>query len=86
MPAARNYFAPFLLVLEFVSQFYRKDKAPFKEDLPKLFELLASGNVSPAIAHRLPLLAARKSQELLQAGGVTGKIVLLRELGLSASG
>jgi hypothetical protein len=34
----------------------------------------------------LPLLAARRSQELLQAGGVAGKIVLLRELGLSPSG
>ncbi len=69
-----------------ITALYRKDKAPFKQDLPKLFDLLASGKISPAIAHRLPLLAARKSQELLQAGGVAGKIVLLRELGLSPSG
>ena len=53
-----------------ITALYRKDKAPFKQDLPKLFDLLASGKISPAIAHRLPLLAARKSQELLQAGGV----------------
>jgi len=66
-----------------ISLLYRKDKAPLKEDLPKLFALLASRAIAPVIAHRLPLLAARRSQELLEAGGLTGKIVLLREVGLS---
>lgn len=62
---------------------YRKDKRPVQEDLARLFQLLAAKAISPTIAHRLPLLAARRSQELLLAGGVVGKIAMLRECGLS---
>jgi NADPH:quinone reductase-like Zn-dependent oxidoreductase len=65
-----------------ITLLYRRDKAPLKEDLAKLFALLAARRIKPVVAHRLPLLAVRRSQELLEAGGVTGKIVLLRELGL----
>jgi NADPH2:quinone reductase len=61
---------------------YRSDPAPFKEDLAALFSLLAARRIAPRIAHRLPLLAVRRSQELLEAGGVDGKIVLTREAGL----
>jgi len=66
-----------------ITLLYRRDKAPLKEDLPKLFALLAARKIEPVIAHRLPLLAVRRSQELLEAGGLAGKIVLLREGGLS---
>ena len=62
---------------------YRRDPAPFREDLPRLFELLALRRICPPIARRLPLLAVREAQRLLEEGGVAGKIVLLRELGLS---
>ena len=61
-----------------ITQLYRKDKRPFKEDLPKLFELLAARKIQPRIAARLPLLAGRDAEQLLEAGGVAGKIVLLR--------
>jgi NADPH2:quinone reductase len=64
-----------------ITALYRRDKRPLKEDLPKLFALLGAEKVRPLIAHRLPLLAARRSQELLTAGGVVGKIVMLREVG-----
>jgi NADPH2:quinone reductase len=60
---------------------YRRDPAPFKEDLATLFSLLAARRIAPRIAHRLPLLAVRRSQELLEAGGVDGKVVLTREEG-----
>jgi NADPH2:quinone reductase len=66
-----------------ITGLYRRNKAPFKEDLRELFELLAAGKIRPRIAHRLPLLAARRSQELLEAGGINGKIVMLREVGLT---
>lgn len=66
-----------------ITSLYRRDKRPLKEDLARLFELLREGKIHPIVAHRLPLLAARRSQELLLAGGVVGKIVMLRELGLS---
>jgi NADPH:quinone reductase-like Zn-dependent oxidoreductase len=63
-----------------ITALYRKDKGPFKEDLPKLFELLAARKIAPRIAARLPLLAGREGERLLEAGGVSGKIVLLKGL------
>jgi NADPH:quinone reductase len=60
-----------------ITALYRKDKRPFKEDLPKLFELLAARKIQPRIAVRLPLLAGREAERLLEQGGVAGKIVLL---------
>jgi len=66
-----------------ITLLYRRDRAPFKEDLNRLFLLLAGRRIRPSIAHRLPLLAVRESQRLLAAGSVAGKIVLLREAGLS---
>lgn len=59
-----------------ITALYRRDKQPFREDLPKLFALLAAGQIKPVIATRLPLLAGRRAVELLEKGGVTGKIVL----------
>ena len=61
-----------------ITALYRKDKRPFKQDLPKLFELLAARKIQPRIAARLPLLAGREAERLLEEGGVSGKIVLLR--------
>lgn len=60
-----------------ITMIYRKDKAPFREDLPKLFELLAQKKIAPRIAKKLPLHAAKEAQELLMKGGVEGKIVHL---------
>jgi NADPH2:quinone reductase len=61
-----------------ITALYRRDKRPFKEDLPKLFDLLAARRIGPRIAARLPLLAGREAERLLEAGGIEGKIVLLR--------
>ena len=60
-----------------ITALYRKDKRPFKEDLPKLFALLRTRQLQPRIAARLPLLAGREAERRLEAGGVAGKIVLL---------
>jgi NADPH:quinone reductase-like Zn-dependent oxidoreductase len=60
-----------------ITLLYRRDPAPFREDLPKLFDLLGRGVIRPRIAARLPLLAARRASELLERGGVEGKIVHL---------
>jgi NADPH2:quinone reductase len=51
--------------------------ALFRQDLTALFELLQQRTITPLIARRLPLAEAREAQELLGAGGVTGKIVLV---------
>jgi NADPH2:quinone reductase len=49
----------------------------FRQDLAALFELLQQRKIQPWIAHRLPLGQARHAHELLGAGGVVGKIVLV---------
>ena len=64
---------------------YRKDPQPFHDDLQALMGLLGAGAIHPRIARRLPLLAAREAQALLERGGVEGKLVHLRALGSGAS-
>ncbi len=61
-----------------ITGLYRKDKTPFLEDMPKLFELLAAGKIKPKISARLPLLDARRGNEMQEAGGIDGKLVLVR--------
>jgi NADPH:quinone reductase-like Zn-dependent oxidoreductase len=60
-----------------ITSVYRKDKTPLKEDLPKLFALLAEKKIAPRIAARLGLLDGRRAEEMLERGGVAGKIVLI---------
>jgi NADPH:quinone reductase-like Zn-dependent oxidoreductase len=64
-----------------ITALYRKNSTPFREDLPVLFDLLKRGQITPTITARLPLLDARHANELLEAGGVNGKIVLVRDVG-----
>ena len=47
-----------------ITAMYRKDKRPFKEDLPKLFDLLAARRIQPRIAATLPLLAGREAERM----------------------
>jgi NADPH:quinone reductase len=63
-----------------ITYLYRRDPGPFREDLPKLFALLRDGRLGPRIATRLPLLAAREAAELMDRGGVEGKIVHLKSI------
>jgi NADPH:quinone reductase-like Zn-dependent oxidoreductase len=60
-----------------ITALYLRDKKPFMQDLPLLFALLAQRKIGPVITTRLPLLEARKANELLESGQVTGNIVLL---------
>ncbi len=62
-----------------ITALYRKDPAPFLEDLPKLFALLKGEHIAPKIALRLPLDHAREANERIEAGGIDGKIVLLAD-------
>jgi NADPH2:quinone reductase len=50
----------------------------FRQDLLALFDLLQQQRIKPLIAQRFPLAQARHAHELLGRGGVTGKIVLVR--------
>jgi NADPH:quinone reductase-like Zn-dependent oxidoreductase len=60
-----------------ITKLYQKNPTPFREDLPKLFALLAQEKLSPRIAETFPLLDARKANERLEAGGIEGKLVLV---------
>jgi NADPH2:quinone reductase len=57
----------------------------FRRDLITLLELLRDKRIQPLIAQRLPLAEARRAQELLEKGGVTGKIVLVLATARGAS-
>ena len=55
----------------------RLKPAMFRQDLIALIDLLQQQRIKPIIARRFPLAEARHAHELLGAGGVTGKIVLV---------
>jgi NADPH:quinone reductase-like Zn-dependent oxidoreductase len=59
-----------------ITALYRKDSAPFREDLPKVFALLAEKKIDPMITRTFPLLEAQSALRLLATGSVEGKIVL----------
>jgi NADPH:quinone reductase-like Zn-dependent oxidoreductase len=59
-----------------ITMLYRKDPKPLREDLPKIFALIAEKKLDPLVGLTLPLVDARKALELLSAGSVEGKIVL----------
>jgi NADPH2:quinone reductase len=56
----------------------RLKPALFRQDLIALFDLLQQRKISPLIEQRFPLAEARQAHEVLGKGGVTGKIVLVR--------
>lgn len=47
-----------------------------RDDLSKLFGLLAQEKIKPVIAEQIPLIEVARAHELLGKGAVTGKIVL----------
>jgi NADPH:quinone reductase-like Zn-dependent oxidoreductase len=49
----------------------------FREDLSKLFDLLAARQIQPVIAERFPLREAKRANQLLESSQVQGKLVLL---------
>jgi NADPH:quinone reductase-like Zn-dependent oxidoreductase len=52
----------------------------FRQDLVALLDLLQQKKIKPLIAQRFRLAEARQAQELLEKGGVTGKLVLVPTL------
>jgi NADPH:quinone reductase-like Zn-dependent oxidoreductase len=65
-------------VLPYSIQWLKRRKPVwFRDDLTVLLRLLSEGKIKPIIAARFPLREIRRAHELLGAGGVTGKIVLL---------
>jgi NADPH:quinone reductase-like Zn-dependent oxidoreductase len=52
----------------------------FKEDLGRLYELLASGAVRPRVAERISFEQVADAHRRLEAGGLDGKLVLVPDL------
>lgn len=59
-----------------ITMLYRKNPKPLREDLPKIFALIAEKKLDPLVTATLPLAEARRAMEMLGAGAVEGKIVL----------
>jgi NADPH2:quinone reductase len=64
----------------------RLKPALFRQDLIALFDLLQQQKIKPLVAQRFPLAEARQAHELLGKGGVTGKLVLVRNAPSPESG
>jgi NADPH2:quinone reductase len=60
-----------------VAKEMRRHSGWFRHDLEHLFALLADQKIRPLIAGRMPLAHAAQAQQMLGAGGITGKIVLM---------
>jgi NADPH2:quinone reductase len=54
-----------------------KDNAWIRETLGELLDLLATGQLKPIVAERVPLHEAARAHELLERGGYAGKVVLV---------
>jgi NADPH:quinone reductase-like Zn-dependent oxidoreductase len=52
----------------------------FKEDLERLFDLLATGAVRPRVAERISFDKVAEAHRRLEAGGLEGKLVLCPDL------
>ena len=59
-----------------ITMLYRKDPQPLREDLLKIFALLAQKKIDPLVTRTFPILEARQALEFLASGSVEGKIVL----------
>jgi NADPH:quinone reductase-like Zn-dependent oxidoreductase len=57
----------------------------YPDTLTGLCELLASGEIKPVIADRIPLAEAARAHELLERGGYAGKVVLVTDAYASAA-
>ena len=57
-----------------------KHPAWFREDLKRLFDLLAGGAIQPRVAERLSLDEVADAHRRLEAGGLEGKLVLCPDL------
>jgi NADPH:quinone reductase-like Zn-dependent oxidoreductase len=55
----------------------KKDNAWYRETLATLLKMLSAGTIRPVIGARVPLLDAKRAHQLVEQGGIVGKVVLL---------
>jgi len=54
-----------------------KENDWYRNTLAELLDLLATGQINPLVAARIPLTEAARAHELLERGGYAGKVVLV---------
>jgi len=54
----------------------------FREDLERLFDMLATGAIRPRVAERISFDEIAEAHRRLEAGGLAGKLVLCPDIGL----
>ena len=57
-----------------------RHSAWFREDLERLFGLLATGTIRPRVAERISFDEVADAHRRLEAGGLQGKLVLCPDL------
>jgi NADPH:quinone reductase-like Zn-dependent oxidoreductase len=60
-----------------LGQINRRTPSLIRDDLARVVQLLAERRIAPIIAGRLPLAQVQEAHRQLEAGGVSGKLVLL---------
>lgn len=66
-----------LATLDAIDQMVKTHYEQFRLDGNVLFSWLASGQLNPVVAYRLPLESVGYAHELLESKAVLGKVVLL---------
>jgi NADPH2:quinone reductase len=56
----------------------------FREDLERLFDMLAAGAIRPRVAERISFDEVAEAHRRLEAGGLEGKLVLCPDLKVPA--
>jgi NADPH:quinone reductase-like Zn-dependent oxidoreductase len=57
----------------------RRYRAELREDLGKVFALLAKGELTAQVARTFPLTQAAEAMRYAESGGIAGKVVLLTD-------
>ena len=63
-----------------INLMWARHPAWFREDLERLFGLLASGTIRPRVAERISFDRVAEAHRRIEAGGLDGKLVLCPEL------
>lgn len=75
------YFTPWMPATNFYSigSWHKKHHDWFESDLKKLFVLLAENKLKPLISKTIKIEAAREAHELIERGGLKGKLIILMD-------
>jgi len=55
----------------------KKNNAWYRETLAELIDMLSAGKIKPVVGAQIPLLEVKRAHQLIEQGGVTGKVVLV---------